>query len=63
MNTSDALLLGTSDVNTRIGKADERVVREQRRCAARAVAGNFARDVADCALLLDMLGLDPQEAR
>ena len=33
----------------------------ERRQAARAVAGNFAQDALDCALILNVLGLAPEE--
>ncbi|MFJ5984272.1 hypothetical protein [Lentzea sp. NPDC092896] len=36
-------------------------IEEQRRRAARVLAGSFARDADDCALLLDALGLTPQD--
>jgi hypothetical protein len=37
--------------------------RRQRRSAARAIAGAFAHDAADCALLLDALGLTAGEGK
>jgi hypothetical protein len=38
-------------------------VRAARRRAARALASNHARDAADCALLLEMLGLTAGEGK
>ena len=63
MKPGDAVLNGTTSVSTRIGKAEEEYVLEQRRKAAVAVAGTFARDAQDCAELLAMLGLRPAEGK
>jgi hypothetical protein len=43
--------------------AKRALVREERRKAARVLAGTFARDAADCALLLDVLGLTADEGK
>lgn len=45
----------------RIGRTPEAHQVAERRAAARAVAGNFAVDAADCAELLDALGLKPED--
>lgn len=58
---NDLLYDGSSILGTHIGRAPEEHQAAERRAAARAVAGNFARDAEDCALLLDMLGLNPQD--
>jgi hypothetical protein len=54
-----ALLDGTSAI--RPDRLEDAVRVERNRKAARTVAGTFARDAADCAVLLDMLGLTPQD--
>ncbi len=42
--------------------ADQATQCEHRRCAARAIAG-AARDVTDARMLLEMLGLSPEDIR
>jgi hypothetical protein len=54
-----ALLDGTGSI--RPDRVDDAVRDERNRKAARVLAGTHARDAADCALLLDMLGLTPQD--
>ena len=44
-----------------VDPAQQELVQEERRRAARVVAGGFARDADDCAELLSMLGLTPQD--
>lgn len=56
-----ALLDGTSAI--RPDRLDDEVRTERNRKAARVVAGTFARDAADCAVLLDMLGLTAEEGK
>lgn len=56
-----ALLDGTSAI--RPDRLDDEVRTERNRKAARVVAGTFARDAADCAVLLDMLGLTAKEGK
>lgn len=52
---NDLLYDGSSILGTHIGRAPEEHQAAERR------AGNFARDAADCAQLLEMLGLTPQD--
>ncbi len=58
---NDVLYNGGATAGTHIGRAPEEHQVAERRAAARAVAGNFAVDAEDCAQLLDMLGLTPQD--
>lgn len=58
---NDVLYDGSSWAGTHIGRTEEAHQIAERRAAVRALAGNHARDAADCALLLDMLGLTPQD--
>lgn len=54
---------GSSFVGTHVGRVPEAHRVAERRAAVRAVAGNFATDAEDCAVLLDMLGLKPEDGR
>lgn len=58
---NDVLYDGSSLASTRIGRTPEAHQVAERRAAARAVAGNFAVDAADCAQLLEMLGLTARD--
>jgi hypothetical protein len=58
---NDVLYDGSSLASTRIGRVPDEHQAAERRAATRAVAGNFARDAGDCAELLAMLGLTPQD--
>jgi hypothetical protein len=58
---NDVLYNGASTAGTHIGRVPDAHQAAERRVAARAVAGNFARDAEDCAQLLAMLGLTPQD--
>lgn len=44
-----------------VDPAKQELVQNERHRAARVVAGGFARGADDCALLLEMLGLAPQD--
>ncbi len=59
---SDFLTDATLGLRRR-GASTEQVefVQQERRAAARVVAGTFARAAGDCAELLSMLGLTPQD--
>jgi len=60
---NDVLYDGSSYAGTHIGRVpDEHQIAERQRAAC-AVAGNFARDAEDCARLLAMLGLTPQDGK
>lgn len=58
---NDVLYDGSSFVGTHVGRVPEAHRVAVRRAAVRAVAGNFAVDAEDCAELLEMLGLTPQD--
>ena len=58
---NDVLYDGSSYAGTHIGRTPEAHQVAERRAAVRALAGNFAADAADCTLLLNMLGLTPQD--
>lgn len=60
---NDVLYDGCSFATTRIGRTPEDHQAAERRAAARAVAGNFATDAADCAEMLDALGLTAEEGK
>lgn len=60
---NDVLYDGSSHASTRIGRTDEAHQKAERRAAVRALASNHARDAADCALLLDALGLTAEEGK
>lgn len=46
-----------------VDPAQQEIVQDERRRAARVVAGGFARNAADCAQLLSMLGLTAEEGK
>lgn len=58
---NDVLYDGSSYAGTHIGRTEEAHRIAERRAAVLAVASNHARGAADCALLLDALGLKPEE--
>lgn len=60
---NDILYDGSSRAGTHIGRTDEAYRVAERRAAVRALASNHARGAADCAQLLDMLGLDASEGK
>lgn len=58
---NDVLFNGGATAGTRIGVTDDAYRAGERRRAVRALAGNHAHDASDLALLLDALGLSPEE--
>lgn len=58
---NDLLYNGAATAGTHIGRVPDAHQIAERRAAVRALASNHAHDAADCALLLDMLGLTPQD--
>lgn len=60
---NDVLFNGGGTAGTRIGVTDATYQAKERRAAVRALAGNHAHDADDLALLLDALGLQPEEGK